>query len=751
MNSPIMLEEALILINKGLSATPFHSPTPDGHCDCWNADCKSPGKHPHYLKGILENGILDATDDPERLKQLFEKWPNANIAIRAGQDTGIMVLDIDPRNEGSESLAQLVDQYGPLPNTVTEDTGGGGLHYFFHYKDKPIPNRTGLNGILPGVEVKGDGGAVVVCPSLHYSGKRYQWQPGHAPGEIAMAPPPTWLLELIYTQPAKKGKALNAADSQFGQIAEGGRNSFLTSVAGKLRRVGFDEEDMDLILQGINEAKCAEPLDQTEVSRIAGSVGGYTPAFACTDMGNAERFIHYFGLDLMYCTDRGCWYIWSGNRWEPDSTHQVEELAKMAVRRIPFEVEPGKDSDRYTTLLRWAAKSESAPKLAAMLKLAQSDPNVVATTNYFDANSWLFNVANGTIDLKTGELNPHDRRNLITKLSPVHYDPTASCPAWCDCLLKYMSGDLTMVEYLQRIFGYSLTGSTHEQSLFIAYGQGSNGKSTLVNTIKSIMGDYALQTSPETLMVKKQQGISNDIARLKGARMVIAAEGEDGQRLAESLVKEMTGGDTLTARFLFGEYFEFKPQFKIILTTNHKPNIRGTDDGIWRRIKPIPFMAQFMDSDRKKDFQSIFEPELPGILAWLVQGCLAWQISGITEPLAVKGALAIYRDEMDPIANFLGEMYDLIPSAYVEKQEVYRAYQQWCDTNGEHYSTSRFFGKRMRERGFETDRGNGGRKTWKGLKLCNPYPVYTSGLDALRAEDLIPATTPSPDCQALAL
>lgn len=273
-----------------------------------------------------------------------------------------------------------------------------------------------------------------------------------------------------------------------------------------------------------------------------------------------------------------------------------------------------------------------------------------------------------------------------------------------------------MIRYLQKAVGYSLTGDTGEQVLFFLYGTGANGKSVFLNVLQELMGDYA-QQAPASLLMAKSEGIPNDVARLKGARFVATIETEEGKRLAENLVKQLTGGDTVSARFLRQEYFEFKPECKLWMASNHKPIIRGSDYGIWRRIHLIPFTVTIPPENRDRRLPDKLRAELPGILRWAVDGLRIWLEEGLTPPLKVQAATEEYREDMDSIGTFLSECCVTEPTAKVPVRTLYETYVRWCQENGETPMKQRMLGKRLKERGFQQEKSTGGRMAWYGLRL----------------------------------
>ncbi len=331
----------------------------------------------------------------------------------------------------------------------------------------------------------------------------------------------------------------------------------------------------------------------------------------------------------------------------------------------------------------------------------------------FARNPWLFNCLNGTINLKTGKLQPHNREDRLTKLAPWKYDPTVQCPHWQDHLNKVMAQNRDMVNFMQPALGYSLTGITDERVMFIEYGEGANGKSLTNDVITLALGDYAARTPTETLLVKIYDGgIPNVVARLNGTRFVNASEVEAGRRLAESQIKDLTGGDKIAARFMRAEWFEFYPLFKIWLSTNHKPVIRGTDNAIWDRIRLIPFTVRFEGKDKipKNELIETFKNEMPGILAWLVQGCLEWQRQGLNPPEKVTDATTDYRSEMDIVGNFILECCLQVKTAECRANALYTRYLQWCEENGDKPMSNKLFGQALTERGVDSYHKNIGKK-----------------------------------------
>jgi putative DNA primase/helicase len=447
--------------------------------------------------------------------------------------------------------------------------------------------------------------------------------------------------------------------------------------------------------------------------------GGDLTKFPFTDMGNAERLASRHGIDLRYCHPFARWYVWSQKHWAEDDTGEIKRRCKSVIRDMYAAASKLKDDDRRKALIDYARKCESNQKVQNMLALAQSEINIPILPDEMDTDPWLFNCRNGTIDLRSGDLKPHNRANLITKMAPYNFDPGAQCPAWLDHLNKIFSGDQEIIHFLQQAFGYSMTGDTSERLVFISWGGGANGKSVTHDTIARAIGDYAMRTPTETLLVKRNEGIPNDVARLMGARFVYASEAEQGKRLAESLIKDMSGGEKIAARFMRAEWFEFYPEFKIWLSTNHKPIIRGTDSAIWDRIRLIPFDVTIPPDQRikKEVIEKMLESEMPGILAWLVRGCLDWQKNGLKTPKAVIAATGKYRDEMDVIGEFIAECCSTGETLSATAKDLYAAYESFCEENGDRAVSKKLFGMKLEEKGFDSFRGTRGVRTWIGISL----------------------------------
>jgi putative DNA primase/helicase len=436
-----------------------------------------------------------------------------------------------------------------------------------------------------------------------------------------------------------------------------------------------------------------------------------------TDMENAKRFAAEHGAEVRYLSRWRRWLVWDGRRWRDDDTAGVQSRAKATVAKASLGVCAIGDEDKRNKMKRLALASQRAGRINGLIELARSEPGISITPDQLDADPWLLNVENGTLDLRTGELHAHNPAALITKLAPVTYNAEATCPLWEAFLKRIMAGNDALIRYVQKVIGYALTGDAREQCFFILHGTGANGKSTLTTAVANAVGGYAQHTPTQTLLVKRGDGIPNDVARLHGARLVTAAEAECQSQLAEALVKQLTGGDKVTARFLHGEFFEFVPTFKVFLAVNHKPDIRGTDHAIWRRVRLIPFDVTIPDGQQDKGLPGKLEAERQGILRWAVEGCLAWQREGLETPEAVKLATADYHDEMDVVGAFIDQRCIRDSEAETETGRLYDRYAAGCKVQGDKPMSRAEFGARLAEKGFTPYRTKKGRG-WRGLGLA---------------------------------
>src|SRR5579862_5524496 len=705
-----MLEAALGYAQRGFAVFPLHEPGADGICSC-GAACKSPGKHPRTSQGFKA-----ATTDESQIRAWWTQWPEANIGIATGGRSGLVVIDIDGV-AGEELLQQLAAIHGPLSATMKVRTGNG-YHLYFKHPGISVKSKAPICRGRRGLDSRADGGYVVAAPSLHHSGARYEIDPA-MPQQLAT--PPVWLIEVIAGgSPSAPAGAAPAANSQ---IAEGSRNCTLASLAGSMRAKGFNQAAIEAALLAHNAEQCQPPLEEDEVRAIARSISNYVLR-SLTDVGNAERFAKQWGDRVRYVPELRQWLVWDDARqWRADAARVVIEMAKQTASDIYREGDTVGDTNIRDHIVRHSKLSQQAPRLEAILKLAQSIPALVAPIATLDADPWLLAVENGTLDLRTGTLRPPSLEDYITRVAPVTFDPEAQCPEFLRFLQEIMDGDQELVDYLQRLMGYMLTGDTREQRLFFLYGSGANGKSTLLNVCKAILGsDLCRQTPSETIMARpNRSGATPELACLHGTRAVMTTEVDEGSLLSESLVKQMTGGDPLPARHLYGKPFEFVPWFKLFVAGNHKPRIHGSDEGIWRRIDLIPFAVTIPTERRDSLLAEKLRAELPGILRWALTGCRAWLHRRLDSPPAVVDAVAEYREDMDFLGQWILQACEIGPELEVQANAAYLSYRAWAEESGNRPWGSRAFANKMQER-FKRRRTASG-NMYLGIGLRSPPGV----------------------------
>jgi putative DNA primase/helicase len=459
------------------------------------------------------------------------------------------------------------------------------------------------------------------------------------------------------------------------------------------------------------------------------------------DVFNAACFVQLHGENLRFCGPMGGWFHWTGTHWQVDTTEHVMELARQTITALGEEAIRRRDK----SLTAHVAKCFNDRILKPLLSQARSFPAVISYPSQFDQDPWLLNCVNGTVDLRYGFIDatrPHKREDWITRCLHIPYTPEATCPIWTRFLWRIMGGPATdeegnedallqrheraerLVGFLKRAVGYALTGRTDEQCLFILYGTGRNGKSRFLEACHEVLGPYAKTANMRSFIYQEQEAVRNDLADLQGVRLVSAIETSQGQKFSEGLLKQLTGGDHIKARFLFREYFEFLPHFKLFLAFNHKPTIKGNDLAIWERIRMIPFDVYIPPGERDHHLAEKLREELPGILSWAVEGCLEWQVggdgqpSGLRPPCEVDDATAEYREEMDSLGGFIAEccLISHQPGVSASSGDLYKAFQQWCASEAQEVMSTTAFGIELQSRGLKREKSNG-KVTYKGIGL----------------------------------
>jgi putative DNA primase/helicase len=619
--------------------------------------------------------FVDLDGAPLEPIQAWEKKPHMIVKSSPGRWHAYWLVEDMPLTEFKPAQQALASKFGGDPK-VHDLPRLMRLPGFLHNKHDPVP--VVLTQALPDMEL--------------YKGADL-------------------LAEIVGTVP------VTHSTPKLGLIEAGSRNAALTSVAGRLRRYGAEEEDIRDQLLAANQERCDPSLPESEVIRIARSVSRYPVVGDHTldlnDTANARKFVDMHGNELRFVVERKKWLRWREEGfWEADNVDFVTECAKKTALSLYKDAERVSRDDLRKDYTKHAKASLNKPRLRAMVDLATSDPKVVTRAAELDFDDMLIGVRNGVVDLQTGEFRPALRGDLITCRCGTQFEEEAKCPTFDAFLIRVMGGDADVIDFLQRLVGYSLTGSTQEHRFAFLYGNGANGKSTFLDIIMRMLGDYAVQVQPETLMSRRTNGgANNDLARLVGKRFVISNEVSEGAHLEENLIKQLVGGDVVTARYLFQEHFEFKPKLKLLFAGNHYPIIKGEDEGIWRRAMLVPFVQTIPERERDKQLGYKLSQELPGILNWAIRGCLAWQRDGLKLPAAVRDATSRYREEMDLLKHWIDERCEVNPSSTCNATVLYGDYKLWCETSAIKPLSRMVFARKMKDRGYQT----------KHMRIANFY------------------------------
>jgi putative DNA primase/helicase len=637
--------------------------------------------------------------------------------IVTGTISGLVVVDADT----SESRAALEGELG-RPHIVTPRGGG---HWYFKHPGTHIKTAV---AVIPDVDIRGDGGFVNIIGSRP-DGK-YQLQ--ILPDKKGLLP---WdnLPERI-RQGINGSKPATPVLADSGVILkEGLRNDGLTRLAGYMRHKGIGQGGIEAALLKENQGKCQPPLLESEVLEIAKSVSRYEPGPVSTnghknltDLGNAERLVDLHGDKLRFNYERGLWLIFTGKRWEWDTGGKIVKLAKETARSIYHEAGDEPDKENRDALVKHAKATESNQRIKGMIELARSE--LAIKIEDLNRDQWLLNVNNGTIDLHTGELKPHDPADYQTYLIPIDYEPGVASKLWHDFLYRIFDDNEGLITYVKKSLGYCLTGSQEEQALWFLHGPGSNGKTTLTGIIIDILGDYAIEVDPLAFVADKnaRTGPNEAIASLYNKRFSAATEVKTGMTLDVAILKRMTGGEQLRNERKFEHGFNFKPTHKLWLSGNHEPRITDTTNSIWNRLKYVPFRVTIDEKERIKGLrEKIVRGNSPAILSWLVEGCLLWQSEGLGEPPEVREAIQAYRESQDILHDFLTECCLLKNSESIPVADLYREYKTWTEKNDVKPVGKTTFNSRLKEKGLNTDRGTGNQLYWWGIRLLTDEEKVT--------------------------
>jgi putative DNA primase/helicase len=619
-----------------------------------------------------------------------------------------LFADLDFKDSSEADVRQRLDAFPHPPSAIV--FSGGGLQAFWLLAAPLSIADHGAKSIQTmlrrlATALGGDLNATDAARVLRLPGTlNHKYDPPRDVRLESFRPDLRYDLDMLLADlpPMDDSSAAPRAEALPSTIASGQRNDTLFREGCRLRRLGHDEAEIFATLVAMNARRCTPPLDESELRSIARGCAGYAPApdtAPLTDTGNAECFEKTYGDRFRYDHALRQWAVFNGHHWRFDQTAEVDRASLVVIRARQAAALTIADTDARKRHLRWTIESESRPRRENMVKLAAKLDTFATNGEGWDTNQWLLGVQNGVVELRTGKLRDGRPDDLITKVSPVTFDPCATCPRWLQFLRDIFRDDDSLVQYIKRVLGYALTGDTGEQVFWILWGGGSNGKSTLIEVfMHHVLGDEYTWTMPFPSDKWSDALSEYHKATLVGRRFVAANEVRRRGSLNEELIKGLTGGDTVNARHPYGRPFRFVPVAKFFIRVNDKPEILDQSHGMWRRVKLIPFEQQFAID---RTFPNKLAAEAPGILAWAVEGCLEWQQCGLAHPAVVEAATDEYRAESDPLVQFLKDRCVEAPNASVGAMDLFREYENWCqaqDVPALDRMSQRALGTRMRQR-----------------------------------------------------
>lgn len=712
------MDNMLSGLPSGWKIFPCHSII-DGRCTCSKgAKCESPGKHPR-----TRQGVKDATSDPSVVMQWAKTWPETNWALACGEASGVVVIDLDPRHGGYDSFDEYEQQrrQGALPATLRSLTGGGGRHFFFGYpQGASIPNRVNW---LPGVDIRSNGGYVILPPGTHISGGSYVWE-----NEEAMAILPGDVAEAFADRQVSKSAASGYRDSDalLKGIPKGERDDSLFRWACRLRRQNSSDVDgglavvTHLVLAAAEKSgfpkdealKCVDSAFRQDHSDPAKEL------LPLSEIGCRDRFIEAHGDDIRFVPEIG-WYTWSDRGWSSMKTEALRYLLEDVTRILREEASEVLDSKQAKEYDFWINRTQSATGLRAIEALLQQHPGIVRALDDFDRNPDELACLNGIVDLRNGEIRPFSRNDLVTKNTNVNYDPNAKSQLWMDYLATSVQGDMDLLDYLQLAAGYTATGLTTDESFFIISGPRSSGKSTYLDALQTALGTYAMTVQSDVFMYRRGKDPENELARIAGARMVGIPEIQEGDYFNNKLVKSTVTGDRITGRHLYKQAFEFVPQFKLWIATNHDP--MSTDAALMRRLKRVSFSHSLPKEDRDPYLKrAVKTTESEAVLAWIIEGAKKFYAAGtgqLEEPASIIAAVEAYKADQDIIGLFLNDAVVHIEGAKTSFVSLFVAYADWCDRLKLHPGKPAPFRREMAERGLACRMEDNGTQYFEGIAV----------------------------------
>lgn len=737
---------------------PVHGITDDLKCTCGNEDCKNSGKHPYTP--LAPNGHNSASNDPAQVAAWWAQVPFANIGVDCGR-SNLVVLDCDG-DDGTINLLNWCAGFGlyDLPDTLHQRTGGGGEQFFFDAGDYKIKS---MNGYQPSNDVKAQGGYVVLPSSLHRSGHRYQLvgdpkRPAPLPELLAQKlmqsksggayesnrPPgaPSTVFREAKIYGAQAGfrdeffntlafelKKLNytpedavAETRRVWELTEQptGDEFTLETAFAKLRRVYEDPKvDPDPIVDWNPDSGRRDP-EAPEVPANAPE-SGLAGTGTLTDVGNGRRLVEHTAGEWIWAPELE-WCHWSNGGWGEDKVYTINEIAKDTVRIIQTRALTLMEDEKQATL-KWAFQSNSRGKIENMIKMAQSDPRIARHITDFDTNPYILSAANCTVDLRSGEGYEHRREDLCMKRTRVAFQHQHHDEQFSQYMNGTFNGDVELIRYIQRVVGSMMIGMSQEKSLYIAYGPKNTGKTTFMNILQTMMGDYAMFLMPEFLMGNRFGGgmPQHEVARMYGMRVVVSDEPPGNQHLAESSLKLLTGGDTLTGCYKYRNPFQFNPSHSLFIATNHVPSTN--DKALQDRVVIVPFYRELASWEQNVALGTeVHNPNssfMQAALSFFVEGCATYQRQGIDPiPAVVEAITEQWKEQQDIIGLFISEnLEETALNEFVKMNDVYSKYEMWMGNAGEHAWSKRALTKDFEERRMATTRDHhNGRLLW-GWKI----------------------------------
>jgi putative DNA primase/helicase len=642
----------------------------------------------------------------------FGNGVRRNAGIVTGQVSGVVVVESDSPEAEAWCAAHL-------PPTPMMTRSARGLHrYYLRPPVDTIPAHLWTSEGIK-VEVKRDGQYVVAPGSVHPGDPEQGIPPGHVYSEVESWPDS--LDALPFLPPSVFENSVSKrerAESLPAEVTPGSRNDALFREGCRLRNLGWEQPEIATALHGLNRERCDPPLPSGEVDTIAKSAARYDPpADTCplTEAGDAEFFASMFADTARYDHRRSRWLHFRQHHWTPQITGEVHRMALAAIRARQGAATRITDTEKRKKHFAWAIGGEARKRQANMMALAQNVKPLADAGDAWDTDPWLLGVTNGVLDLRTGHLRDGRPADAVTKVALVGYDPAATCPRWDRFLREIFADHPEIGDYLQRAIGYALTGDTGEQVFWILFGEGANGKSTLMEVLMlGIFGPAYSWTMPFPTAGWSNAMSEYQKAELAGQRLVQASEVARRAELNEELIKSLTGTDSINARHPYGRPFSFEPAAKFFLRVNDKPVIRDQTHSMWRRPKLVPFTQIFPPNRTLRD---TLLAEAPGILAWAVRGCLDWQRDGLRHPAVVEAATQEYRAESDPLVQFFADRCVIDSNAHVAAKDLFNAYQSWCTAEhmaGPDRLSQQAFGLRIRERFEAVEKRT---VTYKGIGL----------------------------------